>query len=142
MFRLAFRPNGVVAMKTAEHVKESPAQKRQMKTIRELCDQVGITARAARFYETIGLVTPRRNGRDRAYSPADVQKVEMIVALKRFHFSLVEIRELLTAKQDQWDRYPLTPQQCQRQIAFLKVQRQEIESAIVDLTAFQATLTH
>jgi DNA-binding transcriptional MerR regulator len=70
----------------------------------------------------------RRGAMDRAYSPADVQKVEMIVALKRFHFSLAEIRELLTAKQDQWDRYPL------------KVQRQEIESAIVDLTAFQATL--
>ena len=129
-------------MKTAEDMTVSPADIRQMKTIKELCDQVGITARAARFYEAVGLVAPTRYGKRRVYSPADVQKVEMIIALKRFHFSLAEIRELLTATQHEY-LYPLTPQQCQRQIAFLQVQRQEIERAINDLTAFQATLaTH
>ena len=67
----------------------------------------------------------------------------MIVALKQFRFTLAEIRKLLTETQHEWDRYPLTPQQCQQQIAFLRVQRQEIERAIVDLTAVQAALaTH
>jgi DNA-binding transcriptional MerR regulator len=128
-------------MKTAEDVRDSLADVPQMKTIKELCDQVGITARAARFYETIGLVAPMRNEKRRFYSSADVEKVEMIVALKRFRFTLAEIRELLTETQREWDRYPLTPQRCQQQIAFLQVERQEIERAIVDLMAVQAALT-
>ena len=130
-------------MKTAEDVRESLADVRQMKTIKELCDQVGITARAARFYETIGSVAPKRNGKRRFYSPARCREGCDDRCAEAIPFHLGRNSQTPDRNAARVGSLPATPQQCQQQIAFLRVQRQEIERAIVDLTAVQAALaTH
>lgn len=64
-------------------------------TIRQLCNEFGVTARALRFYEDKGLLNPARNGLNRVYSARDRARLLLIVRGKRVGFSLAEIREML-----------------------------------------------
>jgi DNA-binding transcriptional MerR regulator len=108
-------------------------------TIREACERFGLTLRALRFYETKGLLKPRRNNRSRFYSEADMQRLESLLALKGFGFSLGEIKALLGIPMD-GRRYPLTAPECDRQIALLRERREEIDSAIRELSEFRESL--
>ncbi|HVG48214.1 MAG TPA: MerR family DNA-binding transcriptional regulator [Rubellimicrobium sp.] len=67
----------------------------QLMTIREMCDQFDVTARALRFYEAKELLFPLREGTKRLYSKADRARLTLILRGKRFGFSLEEIRQLL-----------------------------------------------
>ena len=40
-------------------------------TITQLCEEFGVTARALRFYEDKGLLTPARKGQTRVYDARD-----------------------------------------------------------------------
>jgi DNA-binding transcriptional MerR regulator len=108
-------------------------------TIREVCDRLGLTLRALRFYEVKGLLNPRRANRSRFYSEADMQRLDLLLALKAFGFSLEEIRALLCAPVE-GRRYPLTAAQCERQIVFLRERREKIDEAISLLSEFKASL--
>ena len=68
--------------------------------IAEVAARTGLTLRALRYYETLGLVpSPRRTpGRPRRYSERDVARLKRIVRLKRtLGLSLAEIRRLMAA---------------------------------------------
>src|ERR1700739_2907634 len=73
----------------------SPADDRKTYSIRQLCKEFGVTARALRFYEDKGLLAPDRRGQTRVFSARDRARVKLIVDGKRVGFSLVEIREML-----------------------------------------------
>ena len=64
-------------------------------SIRELCDEFGVTSRALRFYESQELLSPARDGQRRIFSASDRARLKLILRGKRFGFSLNEIRELL-----------------------------------------------
>ncbi|GAB3126937.1 MerR family transcriptional regulator [Novispirillum itersonii] len=64
-------------------------------SISELAAEFGVTARAIRFYEDKGLVSPRRDGQRRLYSPRDRVRLILILRGKRLGFSLREIQEIL-----------------------------------------------
>ena len=64
-------------------------------TIRQLCDEFGVTARALRFYEDRGLLAPAREGLNRIYGARDHARLQLIVQGKRVGFSLTELREIL-----------------------------------------------
>ena len=64
-------------------------------TIREVCDELGVTLRALRFYEAQGLVAPKREPRRRFYYTSDVERLRSVMRLKSVGLSLREIRELL-----------------------------------------------
>ncbi len=64
-------------------------------TIREVCDELGVTLRTLRFYEAQGLVAPKREPRRRFYYTTDVERLRAIMRLKSVRLSLREIRELL-----------------------------------------------
>ena len=66
-------------------------------SIRQLCDEFGVTPRALRFYEAKGLVQPERKGAERRYSPQHRRRVAMIVRAKDMGLALGEIWELLKA---------------------------------------------
>src|SRR4051812_38130906 len=108
-------------------------------TIGEVSEQLGMTSRAARFYEAQGLIAPRRERQARYYSISQVKRLETIRALRRFGFTVSEIRELLQSSPGDHE-YPLTAQQCADQIAFLKRRLKEIDEAIAELGHFQASL--
>lgn len=64
-------------------------------TIAELAEEFGITHRTIRFYEEKGLISPRRQGQKRLYSPADRVRLKLILRGKRIGMSLDESVELI-----------------------------------------------
>jgi len=63
--------------------------------ISEVTRRTGLTSRALRFYEARGLVKPLRTASGRRYySPADLERVNQIVALKRAGLTLAQIQRL------------------------------------------------
>lgn len=63
--------------------------------ISEVCRRTGLTSRALRFYEARGLVAPLRtySGR-RLYGPGELERINLIVALKRAGLTLSQIARL------------------------------------------------
>ena len=63
--------------------------------ISEVCRRTGLTSRALRFYEARGLVAPLRtySGR-RLYGPGELERLNLIVALKRAGLTLSQIAKL------------------------------------------------
>ena len=64
-------------------------------TVTELAAELGMTARAVRFYEDKGLITPRRAGTTRVYSARDRARMILILRGKRLGFSLSTIKDYL-----------------------------------------------
>ena len=64
-------------------------------TIREMCDEFGVTPRTLRFYESKELLSPERRGTHRLYTRRDRARLKLILRGKRFGFSLESIRQLL-----------------------------------------------
>ncbi len=64
-------------------------------TVTELAKELGMTARAIRFYEDKGLITPPRAGTTRVYSIRDRARMILILRGKRLGFSLSTIKEYL-----------------------------------------------
>jgi len=63
--------------------------------IGELSRQVGISARAIRFYEKEGLIQPARHGRFRVYRKSDESRLRAIGRLRALGFPIALIRESL-----------------------------------------------
>ncbi|BAF86509.1 regulatory protein [Azorhizobium caulinodans ORS 571] len=103
-------------------------------TIGDLAREFGITLRALRFYEDKGLLSPRREGLARLYSPADRERLTVILKGKRLGFTLAEIRALVAAHEGQsGSDLALTRDRCLTQLGQLERQRTEIEAAIAEL---------
>ncbi|HMC90920.1 MAG TPA: MerR family transcriptional regulator [Allosphingosinicella sp.] len=63
--------------------------------ISEVVRRTGLTSRALRFYEARGLVSPLRTASGRRYyGPAELERVNQIVALKKAGLSLAQIQRL------------------------------------------------
>jgi DNA-binding transcriptional MerR regulator len=65
-------------------------------TVGELADDLGVTTRTLRFYESEGLITPARTGTNRIYDHRDRARMRLILRGKRFGMTLAEIREIVT----------------------------------------------
>ncbi len=68
---------------------------RQSYSITDLAEEFGVTARALRFYEDEGLISPERQGLARIYSRRDRARLAWILRGKRVGFSLTDIREMI-----------------------------------------------
>jgi DNA-binding transcriptional MerR regulator len=69
-------------------------------SVRELADELEVTTRTLRFYETEGLLSPRRVGTTRVYTARDHTRLVLILRGKRFGMSLPEIREIVDMYDD------------------------------------------
>src|SRR3954464_12517448 len=97
-------------------------------TITDVCNELGTTHRALRFYEGLGLVAPRRDRSRRLYSTADVDRLRAIVKLKPLGLSLREIREVLQSPSH--GPHGLSQHLCQEAFNRLSVQRAEAEAGL------------
>ena len=98
-------------------------------TITELALEFDITARAIRFYEDVGLLTPQRVGRNRIYTQRDRTRLKLTLRGKRLGLSLLEIKQLV----DMYDSPSDTAQQLTAFMAVLGDHRRQLEQQREDI---------
>ncbi len=105
-------------------------------SVTELAKELNITPRAIRFYESKGLIMPRRAGTTRVYTHRDRARMQLILRGKRLGFTLADIKEYL-------ELYDLDPSQSkqvklllgvvERRIDELEQQREDLETTLTEL---------
>jgi DNA-binding transcriptional MerR regulator len=98
-------------------------------TITELAQEFDITARAIRFYEDVGLLTPQRQGRNRVYTQRDRTRLKLTLRGKRLGLSLSEIKQLV----EMYDSPSDTAPQLQAFLGVLADHRQQLEQQREDI---------
>jgi DNA-binding transcriptional MerR regulator len=110
-------------------------------TVTELATALGMTARAIRFYEDKGLITPQRAGTTRVYSARDRARMILILRGKRLGFSLSTIKEYLDLYDTditQHAQLRLLLTSVAKRRDQLLAQRQAIEEALSELSDITA----
>jgi DNA-binding transcriptional MerR regulator len=71
------------------------------RTVAEVCELVGITPRAVRYYELRGLISAQRDGNNaRRFTEETRQRLEIIAKLRRAGLSLEDIGTILEVARD------------------------------------------
>ncbi|MCG2585136.1 MerR family DNA-binding transcriptional regulator [Massilia sp. TS11] len=112
-------------------------------TITELAREFDITARAIRFYEDQGLLSPSREGvggRNRVYTPRDRTRLKLTLRGKRLGLTLSEIKSII----DMYESPKDTVAQINRflealahQRETLEQQREDIEMSLADISTHE-----
>ena len=105
----------------------------QFFTVTQLAEELGVTARAVRFYEDKGLISPRRAGNTRVYTLRDRARLKLILRGKRLGFTLAEIKEYL-------DLYDLDRTQKEQLRTLLRGVGKRIQRLEVQRIALEETL--
>lgn len=123
-------------MSTTNLVRPAAAAANGPRTISEVAREHDVTARALRFYEDRGLITPERRGTARLFHPRDVVRLELILRGKRLGFSLDEIATII----DMYDAEPGEAGQLNYLLAQIDVRRADLEQRRRDIEATLAEL--
>jgi DNA-binding transcriptional MerR regulator len=111
-------------------------------TVGELAADLGVTARALRFYESKGLLSPARHEGMRLYRRTDRERLAMILKAKKFGFTLLEIKDMIDAQSGHGagNALNLSLAKCSDQISLLERQREELDEALAELRGMQGML--
>lgn len=109
-------------------------------TITELAREFDITARAIRFYEDQGLLSPKREGaggRSRVYTARDRTRLKLTLRGKRLGLALSEIKSLV----DMYESPKDTSAQMHRFMTVLAQHRETLEQQREDIAVALAEIT-
>jgi DNA-binding transcriptional MerR regulator len=116
------------------------ATERSEFSISELAREFDVTPRAIRFYEDQGLITPRREGQRRVYTPRDRTRLKLTLRGKRLGLTLSEIKELIDMYEPGRDQRA----QLERFLAVLEShktslvqQRADLEAQLSEIQTFE-----
>ena len=118
----------------------SDAPERGEFSISELAREFDVTPRAIRFYEDQGLLSPRRDGQRRIYTPRDRTRLKLTLRGKRLGLTLSEIRELIDMYEPGRDERPqlkrfLTVLEAHKEALLL--QRADLEAQLSEIQSFE-----
>ena len=105
-------------------------------SISELGKEFGITARAMRFYEDKGLLSPRRCGQRRIYSRADRTRLILVMRGRRLGWPLDEIRtviDMYDTSEGELKQLEYTCEKIAERRRRLLQQQRDIESSLRDM---------
>lgn len=105
-------------------------------TISELAKEFQVTPRAIRFYESSGLLAPRREGQRRIYSRRDRTRLMLTLRGRRIGMSLAEIGEVF----DLYDMAHGEERQLERYLAILEERRASLLQQLQDVKVVLAEL--
>ena len=105
--------------------------------ITELCEVMGVSPRAIRFYEDKGLLSPRRINGSRVYTRRDRARLALILRAKAIGSSLAEIKQYLdmygSHGEGRSQQLQYVFQRTGEVIAELEQKRAHIESSLAEL---------
>lgn len=103
--------------------------------IGDLAREFGVSLRTLRFYESRGMLSPRRDGTARLYDECDRERLAAILDGKRLGFTLTEIRDMLADKRRDGPKakLALSLPEIEDQIEHLEAQKAQIEDALREL---------
>jgi DNA-binding transcriptional MerR regulator len=108
-------------------------------TIREMCEEFGVTPRTLRYYEYIELIAPEREGQKRLYTLRDRGRMKHILRGRRFGFPLESIRQWLELYDtgDFRRQIELWVTGATRRLDELEAERDELARTIAELGALR-----
>ena len=109
-------------------------------TIAQVADEFGVTHRAVRHYEELGLISPERRGTVRVYRRRDRTRLNLILRGKRLGFLLEEIRTIINLYDEprgQASQLRYVLNQINDRRADLERRRRDIEEALKELDDFE-----
>lgn len=121
---------------TAPRPDTTDDRRAQLYSTAELADAAGVTPRTVRFYETRGLLKPRRAGAIRVFTYIDRARLSLILRGKRLGFSLREIGDYLDlygADPGQRSQLSYVVDKSRERIAELEDKLRDLQAAIKDL---------
>lgn len=127
------------------HAAIAPRHDRDSFSVSDFSAEFDLTARALRFYEDEGLISPKRRGIHRIYSRCERARLAWRLRGKRVGFSLAEIREMI----DLYDigdgrkiHHAETIRRCRERVRLLEAQRRGIDASINELNNFITLIEH
>jgi DNA-binding transcriptional MerR regulator len=117
-----------------------PASDPRTWTIAQVADEFGVTHRAVRHYEELGLISPERRGTVRVYRRRDRTRLNLILRGRRLGFLLEEIRtiiDLYDEPRGQASQLSYVLDQITDRRADLEQRRRDIEDALKELDDFE-----
>ena len=119
------------------------SKKERFYTVPELSRELGLTERAIRFYESKGLLAPKRAGNTRIFSYKDRARLIIIMRAKKLGFSLNGIKsflDLYDVDSNNRKQTELGLNAVDERINFLEEQREEIKILLADLKEIKHAL--
>ncbi len=108
-------------------------------SISELAKEFAVTTRTIRYYEDQGLLSPKREGRNRVFTNRDRVRLKLALRGKRLGFSLGEIRELFElydVSRDEQRQLEEFLARLERRRVLLEQQREDIEVMLNEINFF------
>ena len=112
-------------------------------TVPELARELNLTERAIRFYESKGLLFPKRAGNTRIFNYKDRARLIIIRRAKKLGFSLKDIKkylDLYDVDQGHDEQTKLALKGVRERITHLEDQKEEINIVLSELKKLEKTL--
>lgn len=115
------------------------AEDEPLYTIGDLAKQFELSLRTLRFYESRGLLSPRRQGLRRIYGRKDTERLIVVLKAKKLGLTLSEIRQMIV-EEDSQQMLRLSRERCLAQISILESKLADIEEALIELRSMHSSL--
>ncbi len=102
-----------------------------------------ITPRTLRYYESIDLIFPKREGRKRLYTRREIGRLKLIMQGRRFGFKLEAIRQLLDLYDPQSGNHlqmRKAIEELEKHLAALETRKIELDEAIQDMKTIRSEI--